>query len=176
MIDEAYIEFTNATYSMLPFVDEFNNLILVRSLTKTFAIPGLRLGYLVSNSAVIEQLIALKMPWSVNALAIEAGKCIFENYAHLRFNLDELLVETKVFQGRLAQLKGVTVHASNTSYFLIELESKTAKACKDYLIHEHEILVRDATNFEGLNGECIRIATQDQTANQRLIEALEAWL
>ncbi len=175
VIDEAYIEFTVQVTSIMPFVNQFNNLIVVRSLTKTFAIPGLRLGYLVSSSTVVQQLLANKMPWSVNALAIKAGLEIFEHYDQWHFDVHQLLAETREFVSMLSTISWLKVKRSHTSYFLVELLERKASDLKDYLAIEHGILIRDATNFKLLDGENIRLATQSPEANASLIKALQSW-
>lgn len=176
IIDEAYIEFTNNVESVIPLINNYNNLIIVRSLTKTFTIPGLRLGYIVSNSSNINNLLNLKMPWSVNSIAIKAGEFIFNNYKKLQFNTSELLTEANDFKKQLDLLKGIKVYNSSTPYFLIKLKNKSAKELKYFLIEKHKILIRDATNFSLLTGEHIRLSTQSKEANNKLIDALKEWL
>ncbi|CAM1353053.1 pyridoxal phosphate-dependent aminotransferase [Tenacibaculum halocynthiae] len=176
VIDEAYIEFTDNLESVSSLTTKHANLIVVRSLTKTFTIPGLRLGYIISNPSNISTLLALKMPWSVNTLAIKAGEFIFNNYKTLQFNASELLEETTVFKKELKRIKGIKVCESNTSYFLVELLNRPAKELKEYLIEKHQILIRDATNFNNLEGEHIRLSTQNKAANQLLIQALKEWI
>ncbi|WP_431167229.1 pyridoxal phosphate-dependent aminotransferase [Tenacibaculum halocynthiae] len=176
VIDEAYIEFTNNLESVASLTTTHTNLIVVRSLTKTFTIPGLRLGYIISNASNISALLPLKMPWSVNVLAIKAGEFIFNNYKTLQFNASELLEKTSIFKKELERIKGIKVCESNTSYFLIELIDTSAKKLKEYLIEKHQILIRDATNFNNLEGEYIRLSTQSKAANQLLIQALKEWI
>ncbi|WP_159023777.1 histidinol-phosphate transaminase [Formosa sp. L2A11] len=176
IIDEAYIEFTTRIKSIVSLTSKYQNLIVVRSLTKTFTIPGLRLGYVVSHASNIAKLLKFKMPWSVNLLAIKGGEFILKNYNTFQFNASELLEETAVFRNQLSALEGVKVCDSNTSYFLVELLHKTAKEVKQYLIEEHQILVRDATNFNGLEGEYIRLSTQSKEANNVLIQILKEWI
>ena len=176
VIDEAYIEFTNKVKSIILLTKRYQNLIIVRSLTKTFTIPGLRLGYMVSNTEIISDLLALKMPWSVNILAIKAGEYIFNNYKTLQFNIDALIAETNAFKKQLSVIKEIRICESNTSYFLVELLHKSAKELKEYLITNHQILIRDATNFNKLEGEYIRFSTQSKEANKTLITALKEWI
>ncbi len=176
VIDEAYIEFTNSTTSVVSLTKKYLNLIVVRSLTKTFTIPGLRLGYIVSNVSYIDALLHLKMPWSVNLLAIKAGEYIFNNYSDLQFEVSKLLEETQTFKNNLKQIKGIRVCESTTSYFLVELLTGSAKDLKAYLIKNHRILIRDATNFNPLKGQYIRLSVQDKKANRLFIEALKKWI
>ena len=175
VIDEAYIEFTDQTESLAPMVRHLDNLIVVRSLTKTFAIPGIRLGYVIACSSIVEQLLSKKMPWSVNALAIHAGLQVFAHYDRWRFNIEELLLETREFIRALSTINWLKVIPSCTSYFLAELKKGTAAALKDYLATQHGILIRDATNFKPLDGEYIRLSTQSPDANAALINALKLW-
>lgn len=175
VIDEAYMEFTKNSESVASLTNTYTNLIIVRSLTKTFTIPGLRLGYVVTNYEIINKLLSLKMPWSVNLLAVKAAEFIFNNYKNLQFNISELIAETHIFKEQLKQVTNIKVYESNTSYFLVELLHTSATALKEYLITEHQILVRDATNFNNLKGEFIRLATQSKIANQALVTALKKW-
>lgn len=175
VVDEAYNEFTNAVKSVMPLVSKYKNLTIIRSLTKTFAIPGLRLGYLVSNTVFVKDLLDYKLPWTVNSLAIASGRYIFENYQELCFDLDELLGETAVFKSQLNALKGFSVEKGDTTYFLLSVAKGTATALKKHLANTHGILVRDATNFTGLKGEYIRVSIQYPKANTALINALQLW-
>ena len=175
VIDEAYIEFTNKIDSIITLAGQLPNLIVVRSLTKTFTIPGLRLGYVVASSEVIKKLKSKKMPWSVNALAIHAGLKLFHRYEDWLFDIRELLAETKIFRKALTEVKWLELIPSHTSYFLAKLEKGTAAALKNYLMEKHGILIRGATNFKNLKGEYIRLSTQSTEANNKLINALKDW-
>ena len=175
IIDEAYYEFTNAINSVLPLINQYSNITIVRSLTKTFAMPGLRLGYVISNEKFINNLLALKMPWSVNSLAIASGEFIFNNYKELTFDIDELIKETEVLKSEVGSIDYLNVISGYTTYFLVQLQKGTASELKKYLIEKHQILVRDATNFTGLEGEFIRLAVQSPKANAIIIKALKEW-
>lgn len=175
VIDEAYIEFTDQLTSLATHLKTLPNLMLVRSLTKTFTIPGLRLGYVMASTAIIQLLRNRKMPWSVNALAIQAGLQLFSNYDRWQFDVKELLKETQAFIQMFSVLDWLEVMPTYTSYFLVKLLRGSASELKKYLVTEHGILIRDATNFHGLEGEYIRLATQSPEANESLINALKKW-
>lgn len=175
VIDEAYLEFSLVAETAIELISQFQNLTIVKSLTKTFAIPGLRLGYLISSEPFIQKLLTLKMPWTVNSLAISAGHYIFEHYENLTFDVKELIAATQSFQREVDRLMGFSVLPSATTYFLVHIENGTAQALKEYLTHQHGILVRDATNFTKLEGEYIRISLQSIEAQKALIEALKIW-
>ena len=83
VIDQAYIHFTHREISVVNEIRNYPNLIIVQSLTKRHAIPGLRLGYLMASETIISKMNQFRMPWTVNSLAIEAGKFILENIVYV---------------------------------------------------------------------------------------------
>lgn len=174
VIDEAYMEFTSATASLLPEMMKYSNCVLLRSLTKSFCIPGLRLGFVVANTSFIQSLRRFKMPWSVNSLAIEAGYYIYRNRHSIALPLEQLLAETAALQQSLQKATGWDIAPTSTHYFLVETKNTiTAAALKQYLVLEHGLLIRDAANFRGLTPWHFRIACRRPEHNQLLIKALE---
>jgi len=126
LIDESYIEFTRATTSLLPHLGQYSNVILLRSLTKSSRIPGLRIGFALGASALIGRLRQYKMPWSVNRLALEAACYIFQHPHPLP--LSTLLDRTATWRSELQAATGWIIHPSDTHYFLIESRSPAAPA------------------------------------------------
>lgn len=171
VIDEAYIDFTREKVSMVPYLANFKNLIIVKSLTKTYSIPGLRLGYLLGDPATISNILHYKMPWSVNALAVEAGLYITQHKTALP--LDILLHDTKVFMQQLRQY--VTVLDSHTNFFLCHTDKGTAADLKSFLLNQG-ILIRDASNFKSLDAGHFRIATQTNDKNALLLKGIKEWI
>lgn len=76
VVDESFIHFAPGTESALSLLKEYSNLLVIKSMTKCYAIPGLRLGYMLGNPAIVEFVACFGQPWSVNALAIEAGEIL----------------------------------------------------------------------------------------------------
>ena len=175
VIDEAYIDFATGAASCIPLLTQYPNLIVVKSLTKLFSIPGIRLGYLLSSPHLITRLKDHKMPWGVNGIAIEAGKHIFQHYVELKPELNEAVEDSKYLQQEISEIEGFSVVPANTIFFLLKSERGTAAELKDFLMQEYQLLVRDATNFRGLEGEYIRIAVQDRKGNGILLKALKRW-
>jgi len=177
VIDEAYIEFTSSaeSESMIQYLSTLSNVIIVRSLTKNLAIPGLRLGYIVALEHTISQLKNILQPWSVNALAIAAGNYYFDNKSNFNINIDSLLNDTKLFSKQLMQTGICNISQSSSSFFLAELVKGDSESLKKYLIDEHGILIRNASNFRGLNEKCFRLATQSVEQNQKLVNAVKQW-
>lgn len=175
VVDEAYIDFTLSTNSVIEQANHFERLIIVRSLTKVFGIPGLRLGYVVASKQTIQQLKQKKMPWSVNGLAIAGGTYIFDNYTQLHFSKEALLEEMDRFKEQLSAITFLQLLPTETTYVLAELKKGTAYDLKNFLALEHDILIRDATNFVGIEGQYIRLSLQNNKANEALLTALKSW-
>lgn len=175
IIDEAYIDFTNTINSCIPLLKKFENLIIIKSLTKLFGIPGLRLGYILGNEKIIKHFLNYKMPWNVNSIAIDAGSYIFDNYNHIYPNVKKVLVIAQKLQLDINLISGFDVISSTTNYFLVRLDKPYAGKLKKYLIDHHQILVRDASNFRGLDNHYIRIASQTPEKNNLLLKALKQW-
>jgi len=173
IIDQAYIEFTLIQASIVTTFRNFNNLIIVQSLTKRFAIPGLRLGYIIANESILSKIEKYRMPWSVNSLALKAGEFVLSSDDN-DFQLETWLNKTNYFQQQINNLEIFKTIQSQTPYFLVKLKSGKAKELKSYLLKE-QILIRDATNFEGLKGEFIRICTLSAQENSLLITKLQQW-
>jgi len=173
IIDQAYIDFTLNDANLIPEIQRVENLIVIQSLTKRFAIPGLRLGYIVSSKEHVAKIEKFKIPWSVNSLAIEAGKYIL-NAGNKDFTLEAWLKDTSILKQQINNLDDFETIETQLPYFLIKLKSGKASELKSYLLNE-KILIRDATNFVGLEGEYIRICTQSIQINNLLISHLEKW-
>ena len=174
IVDEAFIEFTESIGSLISLVRGLPNLVILRSLTKAFAIPGLRLGYIAADPETISRLRAFKLPWSVNALALEAGNFIFDQYPRIRLPLASLLQDKKLFVQQL-QETGIKVASSHTHFFLCETTGDDAKELQHFLLDKFRLLIRNAANFRGLGPRNFRLATLSPDKNQWLINALKEW-
>ncbi|CAN5457780.1 threonine-phosphate decarboxylase CobD [soil metagenome] len=175
VVDEAFIDFTDSLTTAIPLLNRHANLLVMRSLTKTYAIPGLRLGYVVSSPPIIDQLKAVKQPWTVNTLALEAGRFIFDHFDHIQLPLPNLLAAKETFVRNLRQNDSIRVYDSQTHFFIAETLGRTAADLKRFLIENHGLLIRDASNFGGLNKRHFRVATLSPDKNDMLINALTEW-
>lgn len=171
VVDEAYAHLCNPLSSSSQG-HQHKNLITVHSLTKAFAIPGLRLGYIIAHPSLIARLTEMRPPWSVNALALEAGLFILNHYNDIHPDIDKLQTESVFLQNELSQIKGIRVVRSSCNFFLCEMEFLPAAYCKRILAEQYGILIRDASNFRGLDESFFRIAAQSRDENIKLIKAL----
>lgn len=174
VIDQTYRYFTpKPTISYAETVAR-KNVILVDSFTKRFALPDLRLGYFVANAKLVEKVQFFKQPWAVSQLAIEVGKHLLKTKS-FELNLEELLSETKHLQEGLSQNKNLKIYPTDTHFFLCELGKGKAVDLKNYLLENHQILIRDASNFRGLNDAFFRISSQGEVANKVLEKAVKQY-
>jgi threonine-phosphate decarboxylase len=116
------------------------------------------------------------MPWSVNQLAIEAGLYLLRHESDYALDLTALLAEKDRVAKALQALGVLEVWPSETPFMLVKLRMGKASALKDYLAQEHGMLIRDASNFQGLDAGFFRIAIQTPGENDRLIKAIESWI
>jgi len=175
MIDEAYAAFIPDFQTAIPLTKKYPNLIVVRSLTKCCAIPGLRLGYVVASAKLAERVRKFQQPWSVNALAQEAGKFLIEHLSVHPFEAQAIQQLSLDLQQAIGEIARFRVVSAQTPYFLIQMQSGTAAELKEFLIQEHGILIRDASNFRGLNERYFRVCARNNSDNQLLIEGLRSF-
>ncbi|WP_143306313.1 pyridoxal phosphate-dependent aminotransferase [Chitinophaga vietnamensis] len=175
VIDEAYMPFTLDAASMLPHLHRMPNVLVLRSMTKTCCIPGLRLGYLAGQKHLLERVSAFRMPWSVNSLAQEAGEYILTHPHGFDIPLESLLADTFHLRNALKQFPELKVYPSRTHFFLFETLTGTAAELKAWLVEHYGLLIRDASNFYGLEQGHCRVACRNANDNQLLITALRKW-
>jgi threonine-phosphate decarboxylase len=174
IVDEAFIEFTQSIRSIVPETTLYPNLVVLRSLTKVFAIPGLRLGYITGAKNIIDKIRAVKLPWSVNVPALQAGAFIFDHYADVQPPFAGLLQNKAAFQQALKEIP-IKVFPGHTHFFLCETEKESAKELQKWLLRHSGLLIRAADNFRGLGPGHFRLATLSPDKNQLLINALREW-
>lgn len=173
IIDTAYATLSPTCDDVTLLHHQYANLITVHSLTKAFAIAGLRLGYIVADAHVIAALDALRVPWTVNSPAQEAGHFIMRHYAELHPNAGMMCEQSLQLQQALSEIEELEVKWSACHYFLVKTRKGTAAQLKMFLIDNHGILIRNADNFRGLTPRHFRLAVQTDDKNSALIDALK---
>ena len=177
VIDQSYEDYTYCRMLTPREAIEMCNVILIHSMTKRFAIPGLRLGYITAPAPIIECLRANHRPWAVNALALEAGRWLLTHKNPYEHELMvELLTESRSLANRLRGIFGIHVYPTTTNFMLCSIQQGTAAELKDYLLAHHGFLIRDASNFEGLKDCHFRISTQQPEFNDELVEAIKEYV
>ena len=176
VVDQSYGFFTREPLLSAAEAVAYPNVVQLHSMTKRYAMPGIRLGYITACPQLLERIRAVRMPWSVNALAIEAGLYLCAHPDTAPIDLDALLAETQRLHTALNALPGVTAEPTQTHFFLCHLAEGRASDLKQWLAETRGILIRDASNFEGLDAGHFRIATQTPAENDALVEAIRTYL
>ncbi|MBI2866983.1 MAG: histidinol-phosphate aminotransferase family protein [Chloroflexi bacterium] len=166
VLDEAFVAFVEQPWDALPLLER-GNIVVVRSLTKEFAIAGLRLGYLVAREDVADRLAALQPRWSVNALAQTAGLAALRDQGYPE-RMRRLVREAKAYLERELCALGLAVTPSHADFLLVKVGD--AARMRDALL-ERRIAVRDCASF-GLP-QHIRIAARASPECRRLVAALK---
>jgi histidinol-phosphate aminotransferase len=165
VLDEAYISFAGASGSSLEFVNRYN-LVIIRSLTKDYALAGLRLGYLVASSPVVEVLNRIKSPWNVSSFAQAAGLQALKNTDYLETCAARLREASQFLIAGLRR-SGWQPLPSQANFFLVKVGNASALA-RDLL--SRGILVRDCASF-GLP-QYIRLSPRSVPECRRLLDVI----
>lgn len=135
----------------------------------------MRLGYVLAPKNIIANLTLLSIPWSVNTLALEAGSIILQKYTELLPNKSELENLIAYFHRRFSEIAEFEMEATICNYVLVQLKKGSSSLLKKYLIEEYGILIRDCSNFRGLDNRNIRLSVQKREDVDMLISALKQY-
>lgn len=170
LLDEAYIEFSDGE-SLCRRASEFENLFVLRSLTKFFSLAGLRIGYGVASKRLVACMEKVRVPWNVNTLAQVAGIGSLDDKEFIKSSEDFIRTERGFLFCELS--KFLKVKRSHANFFLICLDKKIkAETLKEMLLKKG-ILIRDCSTFTGLDDNFIRVSIRTHEENVRLIEELK---
>ncbi|MFX1317363.1 MAG: pyridoxal phosphate-dependent aminotransferase [Promethearchaeota archaeon] len=174
-LDEAFIEFTGEKNSMITRIDKYPNLFVTRSFTKFFGIPGLRIGFGVSNVKIIELLKKVQVPWPVNNIAQKLAEKLIQSKEFIKTSKEFFEKERDYVISELSNIKGFKIFPSSTNFLLINTKDTefSSKILRKKML-KHNILIRDCSNYEGLDEYYIRIAIKSREQNNRLIDALSS--
>lgn len=175
IIDEVFADFCEE-YSVLDLVRSSRNVIVIRSLTKFYALPGLRLGYALAHDGLAQKLKSFIPPWSVNTFAQEAGcYCLSQSLFRER-SLEFFRKERERLFELLQKLPSLSFLRTVANYILFKLEDDlelNAASLQAELLRKHKILVRNCENFRGLSDRFIRIAIASADVNDLWFKAFE---
>lgn len=174
VIDEAFHDFVEEGAFFTPEISSYSKVILLRSLTKMYAIPGMRLGYLVAPEPIVDKLHQLQPTWSLNGLAQEAGLYCLEEQAYRKTCSTSIQANKQKVFSYLREM-GYEPETSHTNFFLLQdpYHHDTEELFRFLL--ENGLIVRHTYNFHPLNGRYIRIAVRREEENSLLLDALQRW-
>ena len=179
VIDESFIDFVgndplqDNEHSIRSLVNEFDNIIVVHSFTKFYAVPGLRIGAAFTNETLITQLQQYIPSWSVNTLAQAYTKAALNDVDYIKGTKQELNDERAFMYNALDAIEGITVYPPSANFMLFQVnqEGITANYINEEL-KKYNMIVRNCDSYVGLTNHWVRIAIKDHDTNIKLVDKL----
>ena len=179
VVDESFMDFikNSEVFSVLPLVEKYHNLLVLHSLTKFYAIPGLRLGFAATDHEVMQPLYAAKDPWNVNSLAQAAGIAALNDAAYQRRSRNYTRTEINYLYEELSEFKQLKIYEPSVNFMLVNIAKTgfTAAELREKLLAKG-ILIRSCANYPGLDESYVRFAVRTREENDELIDALSELL
>lgn len=176
VVDEAFMDFVpeESRYSLIQEATRHERLFVIRSMTKFYSIPGIRLGYIVGMPRTLSGLRRLQVPWSVNSLAQLIGEAVLDESDYADRTISWLQKERPWLVGEL-QAIGFEVNPSAANYLLVRIPKDTGISASMLQLEmgKQGVLIRDASRFSGLDHTYIRVAIKLRKQNEQLLAALK---
>jgi L-threonine-O-3-phosphate decarboxylase len=175
VVDESFIDFIVPAEqpSLIPVIDRYPNLVVIRSLTKFYSLPGLRVGYAIAHPDRLGRWRSWRDPWPVNSLATAAAIAVLGDTAFQQMTWDWLVpARDRLFAG-LSQIPGLYPYPSAVNFILV----KSDRSCIEIqtkLLQQHQISIRDCVSFDELGDGFFRVAVRTIAENDRLVAALQS--
>ncbi|MBD2426422.1 threonine-phosphate decarboxylase CobD [Phormidium sp. FACHB-1136] len=173
VVDEAFMDFLPAQEapSLVPWVDRYPNLVVVRSLTKFYSLPGLRLGYAIGHPDRLQRWQQWRDPWPVNTLAVAAAMAAVQDTAFQAQTWAWLPPTRQALMAGLSAIPGFSPLPSAANYLLVKADTPVPPLQLRLLQHS-QVLIRDCLSFAELGEHYFRVAVRSESENERLRTAL----
>jgi threonine-phosphate decarboxylase len=179
VVDESFMDFVEEKeqYSCMSMLSMHDNLFVLQSLTKIHAIPGLRLGFAATSSSLANKLDLAKDPWNVNFLAQKAGVAALQQTHYLKKSIAYIAEQKDHLYTNLKKIEGLMVYEPTVNFILLDLRATgfSAAAFRRAML-EKNILIRDCSNYPGLDAYHVRIAVKTKEDNDFLLCAIRGIL
>lgn len=172
-VDECFMEFAPKNETVIKSIKSHKNLFVLRSFTKIFGIPGVRIGYGVGSSKVVSAMSEAKPPWSVSGMAQLAGITALKCGDHITKSARTAAKETDYLYTAINSIKGMSAIPSMANFVLASSSRHTGRQIRSKLLKKG-FLIRDCSSFEGLDAHFIRIAARTHNQNVALVQTLES--
>jgi threonine-phosphate decarboxylase len=175
-IDENYIEFAEKgeATTLAGMVKKYENLFVIRSVTKFYGMPGIRFGYGIGAQNLIDKLENMRLPWSINALAGAVTLAAFNDTEFIENTKQTIAKNREALAQALSEVEGLRVYPSVTNFLLVKILNRkiTSTMLKELLAKEH-ILIRDCCTFMGMDDSYFRVTVRSAKDNQKLVETIK---
>ncbi|MBW6409209.1 threonine-phosphate decarboxylase CobD [Clostridium weizhouense] len=171
LIDESFLDFIKEDMSMNSFIKEYSNLIIIKSLTKFFALPGMRIGYAITaNNKFKNEINKITPAWNINILADLATRASLKDKKYIRKTIDYMEYQKSLLYNGLKELNNLTVYNPSVNFIFFKINSKIDLKSK---LLEDKILIRSCSNYEGLDESYYRVAVKLEEENIKLIKSIK---
>lgn len=176
MVDETYVEFSDSMdqITSIPLTDYYNNILILRGISKFFAAPGLRLGYAIcGNQPLIKEINERKNPWTINSLAAIAGEIMFSDSEYIDKTKQLIATERSRICSRLEECPNVKVFPPSANFVLVKIlkDDITSMDLFEAAIRKG-LMIRDCSTFPFLDNRFIRFCFMEPEKNNELIQVL----
>ncbi|TFG91435.1 MAG: histidinol-phosphate transaminase [Candidatus Atribacteria bacterium] len=172
VVDEAYYEFGKKTF--VPLISRYDNLVILRTFSKAYSLASLRVGYLLSNPKIINEIRKVKSPFNVNTFSQLAAQVVFENKEVLKDNIEKIIGERERLINGINELAFVEDHPSQTNFVLVEVGSKENSDLVYNNLLKQGILVQTVSDpIFSTSRYFLRITVGNEEENDILIKGLE---
>lgn len=176
MIDETYVEFAPdvSEITAMSLVKDFDNLMILRGVSKFFAAPGLRLGYGVTgNASFLAGVKEHQIPWSLNSIGAFAGELMLKDKEYTQKTRSLILSERERMLKELRHFSQITVYEASANFILIQIHKDKITAADVFeSCIKKGLMIRDCSSFQCLEGEYVRFCIMNPEDNTRLLKAL----
>ncbi len=174
VIDEAFVDFLPTDHERVSkWLPLYENVYVLKSFTKFFGVPGLRLGAVLSASSHFHEYLSLHaVPWRINAMAEHYALGALEDQSYIEASKDYIAKARPLLMEKLSELDGIQVYDSCADYMLLKVDSEKMETFEKNLLTK-QIIVRNCANYRGLGPGYFRIAVKAQRENDVLIEAIK---
>lgn len=175
-VDENYIEFDDESLdnTLAGMVKDYENLFVIRSVTKFYGMAGLRFGYAIAAGTLIDKLQTTRLPWSINGLACQVTLAAFNDRQFIKNTKETIAKERGALAKNLSKIEYLHVYPSVTNFLLVKIQHpKITSTILKELLAKESILIRDCCTFMGLDDHYFRITIRSAKDNQILVEKIK---
>ena len=170
MVDEAYFEFSR--YTVRPLLEQYENLVILRTFSKAFSLAGVRMGYLLGSKVALREFKKVRQPYSVDAVSQAIARVIYENRAQFEPGIDAIIEQRERIIAELGELPDVTAFPSQANYVLFRMGEGIDAGEVWQRLFDEGVLIRDFSRSAGLEN-CLRVSIGTEEENTRFLEALK---
>ena len=173
MVDEAFMDFVDVNQTMTGLIQKYNNLIILKSVTKFFALPGLRLGFVLAHPELINKFHGFKDPWNINTFAGFVGTEVLKDKSYINKTRQFISQEKQQLWKNLKSIPGLKPFYPEANFIFIKIIKDLKVSTLAKRLREKGILIRDCSNYTFLDDSFFRVAVKSRKDNAILISALK---